>query len=163
MNLQISMNENNSEIIQKSVKEILSLMGFDCQVEIKTETIDDQESMVCNVLIEEDSNFIIGQHGTNLQSLQHIARLITRKKTDDPVKFILDVNSYRQQKNQDIIEQARELAKQALREKKSVAMRPMSAYERRLVHMEFSGSEDISTESIGEGEEKKIIIRPSSI
>ncbi|MCK9379318.1 MAG: hypothetical protein M0P97_04220 [Candidatus Moranbacteria bacterium] len=156
------MNEDNSEIIQKSVKEILSLMGFTCQVEIKTETIDDQESIVCNVLIGEDSNFLIGQHGINLQSLQHIARLITRKKTDDRIKFILDVNSYRQQKNQGIIEQARELAKQAISEKKAIVMRPMSAYERRLVHMEFSGDDNISTESIGEGDEKKIVLKPSS-
>jgi spoIIIJ-associated protein len=156
------MNENNSRIIQDSVKKILSIMGFDCQVEVKTETIDDQESIVCNILAGENSNFLIGQHGTNLQSLQHIARLVARKKTDDKIKFILDVNSYRAQKNQSIVEQARELAKQALSEKKEIVMRPMSAYERRLVHMEFSGNNEVSTESIGEGEEKKIVIKPSS-
>lgn len=156
------MSKTNDQIIHDSVKEILLLMGFDCQIEVKTELINDQESIICNISAGEDSNFLIGQHGVNLQSLQHIARLVVRKKIQDKLKFVLDVNAYRQQKNQSIVEQAKEIAKQVLKERKSIIMRPMSAYERRLVHMELASNEQITTESVGEGEEKKIIIKPSS-
>ncbi|HBO16615.1 MAG: R3H domain protein [Candidatus Moranbacteria bacterium GW2011_GWE2_35_2-] len=155
------MNKTNDQIIHDSVKKILLLMGFDCQIEVKIEHIDDQESIICNISAGEDSNFLIGQHGINLQSLQHIARLVVRKKIQDKLRFVLDVNSYRQQKNQNIIEQAKEIAKQAIKEKKSIIMRPMSAYERRLIHIELASNEQIITESIGEGEEKKIIVKPS--
>lgn len=156
------MNKTSNQIIHDSVKKILLLMGFDCQIEIKTELIDNQESIICNISAGEDSNFLIGQHGINLQSLQHIARLVVRKEIQDKLKFVLDVNSYRQQKNQSIIEQAKEIAKQAIKERKSIIMRPMSAYERRLVHIELASNEQIITESVGEGEEKKIVIKPSS-
>ena len=52
------------------------------------------------------------------------------------------------------------MAEKAINEKREVIMRPMSPYERRLVHMELSGNEKIKTESIGEGEERQVVIRP---
>ena len=136
-------------------------MGFSVQLEITDEN-GDGENIVCNIQTKEDSHFLIGQHGLNLQAMQHIARLLVRKKTAERVHFVLDVNSYRQNKNQSIIEAARQAAQEALREKRSVIMKPMSTYERRLVHMEIAKNTEVVTESIGEGESRKIVIKPAS-
>jgi spoIIIJ-associated protein len=95
-----------------------------------------------------------------LQALQHIARLIVRKKTEEKVHFVLDVNSYRQQKNQTLIQQADEAARQAIDEKRAVIMKPMSTYERRIVHLQLSQNAQVTTESAGEGDERKIIVKP---
>ena len=81
------------------------------------------------------------------------------KKTEDKVKFIVDINSYRQEKNKSIIEQAILAAQQAVAEKKAVILRPMSSYERRIVHMELSKNSQISTESVGEGENRKVVVK----
>lgn len=163
------MEEKNIEVIKNSIKELLGKMGFVCEVEINDETkasmADDKEeeikvNLVCNVKVEGDSNFLIGQYGVNLQALQHLTRLIVRRKMEEKINFILDVNSYRQQKNQSIVEQAESAAEQAIQEKRAVVMKPMSAYERRIVHLTLGGNNKIITESIGEGENRKVVIKP---
>ena len=58
-------------------------------------------------------------------------------------------------------ELARKAADEAIQEGRAVIMRPMSAYERRLVHLELSNNTDVSTESIGEGESRKVVIQPA--
>ena len=52
------------------------------------------------------------------------------------------------------------LARQAISDKRPVVLRAMSAYERGIVHMELAGNEQVKTESIGEGEERKVVIKP---
>jgi spoIIIJ-associated protein len=151
---------NFEETIKDVVQNLVAKMGFVAETEIKNAAIEDGvETIVCNIKTE-DSNFLIGQYGVNLQSLQHIARLLVRKKTDDRINFIVDVNSYRQEKNDSIEKMAREMAEQAIREQRAVVLRPMSPYERRLVHLELSQNTQIKTESIGEGEERKVVIKP---
>lgn len=150
------------EIIKDTVKEIVAKMGIDSEVEIKKEEREGKITIVCNIKTE-DSSFLIGQYGVNLQSLQHIARLLVRKRTDEKVNFIVDVNSYRQEKNDSIEKFAQEMAEQALREKRAVVLRPMSPYERRIVHMELSKNSQVKTESIGEGEDRKVVIKPADL
>jgi spoIIIJ-associated protein len=166
------MEEKKNEIIERTVSELLEKMGFSCQIEIKEdrqkEIISENkneknsgENLICNVTIKEDSNFLIGQYGINLQALQHLARLIIRKKAEEKINFVLDVNFYRQQKNQLIIEQAEAAVKQVINEKRAIVMKPMSAYERRIVHLVSSKNNQVITESIGEGEDRKVIIKPA--
>jgi len=147
------------EIIQQVVMELVEKMKIDCETEIKEISQDGRDNLICNIKTDE-SSYLIGQYGVNLQALQHLARVIVRKKTTEKSDFILDVNLYRQEKNESIAVLARNMAEKAVTEKKSVVLRPMSPYERRLVHMELSGNEKIQTESIGEGEERQVIIKP---
>jgi spoIIIJ-associated protein len=148
------------ESIKKTVQEMLEKMGFPAEIEIeKTSLEEGRETIVCNIKTEE-SNFLIGQYGVNLQSLQHIARLLARKKIDERVNFIVDVNFYRQEKNSSIERMAREMAEEAIQERRAIVMRPMSPYERRIVHMELCKNAQVKTESIGEGEDRKVVIKP---
>lgn len=163
------MEELKRENIKTLIKETIEKMGFFCQeVEINQQDNQDQEKegeeerLVVNIKTP-DSNFLIGQYGANLQSLQHIVRVLVREKLEERTRFILDVNSYRKEKNDLVIRLAKELAEQAIREKRAVIMRPMSPYERRLVHVEFSGNDQVATESIGEGEERKVVIKPLNL
>jgi spoIIIJ-associated protein len=142
------------------VTELIGKMGFIATVEVKNEEEEGKEVIICDIKTE-DSNFLIGQYGLNLQSLQHIVRVIIRKRLPESVNFILDVNSYRQEKNDSIARLAKNLAQEVVTEKKEVVMRPMTAYERRIVHMELSKNDQIKTESIGEGESRRIVIKPS--
>lgn len=152
--------ENVEREIVRIVEELVSRMGFPSTVEIKKAEDGESEGLfVCNIKTE-DSNFLIGQYGLNLQSLQYIARLIVRKCIAEPINFVLDVNSYRQEKNESIVRLAKNLAEEVLAEKREVTMRPMTAYERRIVHMELSKNEKIIAGSIGEGEDRRIVIKP---
>ena len=155
------MEKNNfEEVVKETVQELVNKMGFAAEIEIKdASSKEGADTVICNIKTEE-SNFLIGQYGVNLQSLQHIARLLVRKKTEERVNFIVDVNAYRQEKNDSIEKMAREMAEQSVREKRAVILRAMSPYERRIVHMELSKNDQIKTESIGEGEDRKVVIKP---
>lgn len=159
------MDELQADNIKALIKECILKMGFSCQeievVEIQGD-LEQEKTLILNIKTT-DSGFLIGQYGANLQALQHMARVLVREKLQERTRFILDINSYRQEKNEAVVRLAKEVAEQALREKRAILMRPMSPYERRLVHMEFSGSEQVKTESIGEGEERKIVIKPLNL
>lgn len=157
--------KNTESIIQQVVSELVDKMGFPSQIEIKKwigEEENEEEVLICDIK-NDDPRFLIGQYGVNLQSLQHIARLLVRRKTEERANFIVDVNSYRQEKNSALEKLAKEMADQAVREKRAVVMRSMPAYERRIVHMELFKNNHVKTESVGEGEERKVIIRPVDI
>jgi spoIIIJ-associated protein len=151
------------EEVKGIIKELVTKMGFSCEVEMKAESDGEREAIVCDIKTN-DSNFLIGQYGVNLQSLQHISRLIVRKKfPDQKISFILDVNAYRQEKNQSVAKMAQEFAEQAINERRAVVMRPMSPYERRIVHLELSKNDKVSTDSIGEGEDRRVVIKPADL
>lgn len=156
------MKEKNIQVIEETIARLLEKIGFSSQITVIHDQNSEEENYSCNVLVSDDSNLLIGQHGINLQALQHIARLLVRKKISDKIKFTLDVNSYREQKNQSVIELAKQAALQAVSEKRAVVMKPMSTYERRLVHMELAKNTEVLTESIGEGESRKVVIKPAS-
>ena len=156
-------NDDQKEIIKKTVQELVEKLSISSEVEIKeSESEEARKNLVCNIQTKE-SSYLIGQYGVNLQALQHIARILTRKKIEGKINFILDVNFYRQEKNGSIILLAQNAASQALAEKRAIVLRPMSAYERRLVHLELSKDDKIRTESTGEGEDRRIVIKPADL
>lgn len=111
---------------------------------------------------EEESGFLIGQYGNNLQALQHVVRMIVARRFPELADqaFCIDVNEYRKKRDQNVIDLARSAAREADREKRSVTLRPMSSYERRLVHMELAKEKNVTTSSVGEKEDRRIVIDP---
>jgi len=152
------------ETIESSVKTILQLMNFDaeCSIKEQLDTQTDKKNFVCSITTQQDSRFLIGQHGSNLYALEHLIRSILYRNgfTD---RINLDINDYKKGKDRMIITIAKEAADQAANEKKPIVLRPMNAYERRIVHMTVADDIRIETESIGERDERKVIIKPRSI
>ena len=146
------------EIIKKVAKEILEKIGIKADVSV-FET--DDNNFVCNIEVD-DASLIIGKEGESLQALQHLARMIVRKNVEEKIKFILDINSYKKEKNESVISFAKKMAQKAVDTQKPVALRPMSAYERRLVHLALRENDKVETESVGEGSERKVIIKAIS-
>lgn len=155
------MNSQEKEALLKKITEdFLQKMTFEnFEISVESRADPEGENFVINIETP-DSNLLIGQYGVTLAALQHILRLLVRRETEERFKFLADVNRYLQAKTDSLAEMAREAAKRAMDERKPVVLRPMSAYERRLVHMELAGNESVKTESIGEGEDRKVVVRP---
>jgi len=150
----------NVEMLKNLIKETLEKMTFsDFTLGMREEAGSDGENLVFNV-VSKESDLLIGQYGVNLRSLQHILRAMARRRTEEKLRFSVDVNDYRREKISSLADLARNMARQAVEEQGPVVLRPMSAYERRIVHMELAGNDQVKTESIGEGEERKIVIKP---
>lgn len=151
-------------LFEQELKEIIlglvERIGIVATIDIyEADDLQEADVLVCNIQTQE-SNFLIGQNGLNLQALQHITRIIVRKKIQEPINFVLDVNNYRQEKNNSIVKLAKTLAEQAVAERRTIILRPMTAYERRFVHLELIKNEQVRTESIGEGADRRVVIKP---
>jgi spoIIIJ-associated protein len=107
-----------------------------------------------------DLSVLIGRRGETLSALQYITRLIVGKELRRPVSIILDVEGYRQRREQQLRQLARRIAKQAIETQRTVALEPMPANERRIIHMELREDPSVETESIGEGNRRKVTVRP---
>jgi spoIIIJ-associated protein len=152
--------QEKKELLKKITSDVLQKMTFgDFKISAESKGDVEGESFVVNIETPE-SNLLIGQYGATLAALQHILRLLVRRETEDKLKFLADVNHYLQAKTDSLAGIARDAARQAISERKPVVLRPMSAYERRLVHVELAENENVKTESIGEGDDRKVVIRP---
>lgn len=154
------MKTENIEMVKNLIKEMLEKMTFsDFSIGMREEAGADGENIVFNIVAKE-SDLLIGQYGVNLRAFQHMIRALARRKTDDRLRFSVDVNDYHRGRIESVAELARSMARQAIEDKRPVVLRPMTAYERRIIHMELADNNQIRTESIGEGEERKVVIKP---
>jgi len=144
------------ETIKEIITELLEIMDFQGRINIDTSN---ENNILVNIQTDQAS-FLIGQAGANLEALQYIARVLASKKVGAPVQFILDVNDYQKHHIGLLEELARDIAKQALSERIAVTLQPMSAFKRRIVHLALADDSQISTESIGQEPERRIVVKP---
>lgn len=155
------MKNDNLDIIKNITGELLTIIGINSVVTVNYNN--SEECILVNIQTEQiNSGFLIGQGGINLDSLQHLVRLLVNKKTDQPIKFILDVNNYKKHRIGLLKATAKDIAKQVLLERTSLALKPMPAYERRIIHLALSDNPLIDTESIGQEPERRIVVRVRS-
>lgn len=155
------MKNDNLEIVRRITSDLLSIIGINSVVTANYSHSD--ECILINIQTEQtNSGFLIGQGGINLDSLQHLTRLLVNKKTNQSIKFILDVNNYRKHRISLLKATAKDIAKQVLLERTSLALKPMPAYERRIIHLALSDNPLIDTESVGQEPERRIVVRVRS-
>ncbi len=141
-----------------------------CIEEEELKSIESGEKIFTVNLETDEPNILIGQSGGNLQALQHIVKMLAYRKIralsleeeiDDEVmlKINLDINNYKKQKEESLRELAKSMSNQVLYSKNSVALRPMSAYERRIIHLEIDKNKELATESLGDEPFRKVVIK----
>lgn len=127
-------------------------MGFDCQI--------DASAAFINIQVV-NPGLLIGQNGENISALQHLIKLIIIKNSKTIPQFTLDINNYRQQKIDSLKQIAKDSAYRACVLKKEIVLKPMPAYERRVVHLELANIKNIATISMGDEPNRRIVIRPA--
>ena len=108
----------------------------------------------------QDPNVLIGQNGETLFEIQHLLKVILKRKLNQSVYVDLDINSYKKKKAEYLKELARASANDVSLSRRTKMLAPMVAYERRIIHLELAGREDVVTESIGQGSSRKVVIKP---
>lgn len=94
-----------------------------------------------------------------VSSFDHLIKLVAKKISGERPIFV-DINNYRRERENIILELARGAARKAVATKEEVALPMMNAYERRLIHAELASRPDIKTESVGEGKERYVVVKP---
>ncbi len=138
------------------IKNILSLIGVDGEV---TATEESDTKILINIK-SEDTAILIGKKGGTLDSLQFIVSLIASRHFKDTIDrhIILDVDGYRERREETLKHIARQSAQQVKRTKRSVSLDPMSAYERRIIHLELQEDTEIETKSDGDAPYRNVKI-----
>ena len=114
--------------------------------------------------MNENLGLLIGRRGETLAALQLLVNLIVSHRTKHRLRIVVDAENYRQRREENLRSLALRVAQQVRSYRRSIALEAMPPYERRIVHIALSDSKDISTESIGEGDERRVVIslkRPS--
>ncbi|MEK7082525.1 MAG: R3H domain-containing nucleic acid-binding protein [Patescibacteria group bacterium] len=146
------------EMVKNETELLLERMGFKDNIE----DIGAHEGVTrrITVRIRGEARMLIGEYGNNLAALEHVLRRIVAKNQGAEAHFTLDINDYRMKRLEDLKQDVKSAAHDARMYKKSVSLRPMSSFERRIVHLLLSEYPDIATESVGDGDERRVVIKP---
>ena len=108
----------------------------------------------------DDLSYLIGRQAETLNALQYISSLIINKEIGRSIPLIVDVEGYRIRRENQLRQLARRMADQAVSTGRKQVLEPMTAAERRIIHIELRENPQVSTESIGEDPRRKVTILP---
>jgi spoIIIJ-associated protein len=145
-------NERLSELVENLLK----------QMEVEgTVRVQDRDTTYLVSIDTEDSALMIGRFGETLDALQTIIRLLAYKLELGDVRITVDVNAYRRGREEELLTFVDEVATRVKETGVAETLRPMSSYERHLVHEVVGQMDGLATESTGEGHDRRVTIRPA--
>ena len=120
--------------------------------------IDIVENTIMVEMNGNSSGMLIGYRGENLNAIQNILSSIANKNVKQRIKLVLDIENYREKREKALEELAEKLSKKVLKTGKNSELEPMTAYERKIIHSKLQNNPKIETYSIGEGDNRRIVI-----
>ncbi len=153
-----------AELAKGVLEKLLALMGVTASIIPQPPSPAEQgEEASVSIAFDvkgDDLGILIGRRGETLAYLQYIVRLIVSHQTEAWVPIAIDVEGYKQRRYQALQVFARQMAEQAKTRATPFKFEPMSAYERRIIHLALADYPGVITESIGEGEMRRVVILP---
>jgi len=141
------------EQLQDKLKKLIELMGF------TDFSVNYEEGSNRFLIFINEGDFFKKLLPNFVTNLDYLVKLMA-SKTEGLGAVFIDINNYRKEREGLILELARAASRKATATKQEVSLPVMNAYERRLIHLELSSHPDVRTESVGEGRERYIIIKP---
>ncbi|HEY5005021.1 MAG TPA: RNA-binding cell elongation regulator Jag/EloR [Ktedonobacteraceae bacterium] len=142
------------EITVDVLQNILRYMNIHATVQVRSNS-----PLTLNIHgINENLGLLIGRRGETLAALQLLVSLIVSHRTRHRMRIVVDAENYRQRREENLRSLALRVAQQVRSYRRSIALEAMPPNERRIVHIALADSNDISTESIGEGDERRVVI-----
>lgn len=157
------------------LEQLLQLLGISAVVEVRPHSlipenikaeasingIPNSENVPITLDIKgEDLGILIGRRGQTLAALQYIVRLLVSRQHKSWAPIVIDVEGYKQRRYQALQNFARDMAERVRLRGAPFTLEPMPPYERRIIHLTLAEHPHVTTESIGQGEDRKIVIKP---
>lgn len=163
------MGKEKKSVALEKAKEVVSTLvghlGVDAQAKMHSEQDEKSGKEVIKIEIigGDELGRLIGRRGNSLDSLQLILSILVNKQLEEPVYVVLDVNGYREGREENLGEMAKKGAGIVKKDGKIYEMPPMNSAERRVVHMALSDDEEVETESVGTGSGRRVLIKPKGM
>jgi spoIIIJ-associated protein len=156
--------DESLQVARSVVQELLDKTGIKAEIQtyqLDSTLGDEPHSIVLN-LTGSDMSSLIGRRGQTIDAFQYLVRLILTKRTHTKVPVMIDVENYKQRRFESLKTLALNVADQVRARKSSIRLEPMPAYERRIIHLTLADDPDVATESMGEGEYRKVVVFPQN-
>lgn len=145
-------------VVRACLNQTLERMGI--RAEVEERSIPDLSIPYINVVTDE-AGLLIGARAQNLLALEYLIKRLVEKEPLAPASnFFLDVNGYRLHHLEELKSEAKSIAKKVRLYRTELILKPMSPFERRVVHTTLAEYPDITTESVGWGETRRVVIKP---
>lgn len=152
------LSQSNLEKIKKITEEFFQKTTFEVEIEF----LPPKDLTLPINIKSEEPQILIGEGGQTLAEIQHLLKVILKRKieTNEPFYLDIDINDYKKKKIAYLKELAKSTAKEVVLTKKEKVLPPMPAYERRVIHLELADLPDVTTESLGQEPERRVVVRP---
>lgn len=151
------MADENKKIITEAAEELLKQIKIDGKIKVS------EKDEAFTVKIEtEDSGILIGFHGETLSGFQLILSLILYKRLRSWLKILVDVGDYREKREEELGQLAISAAEKVIATGQPVELYELSSFERRIVHLALVDHPRVTSESIGEGRDRKLTVKLKS-
>lgn len=141
--------------VKEILDNLLRLMGIRGKVEV----LPDELPLAIDIE-GDDLGILIGRRGQTLAALEYVTKLIVVRRLGVWLPLTLDVGGYRKHRRDSLQNLALYLAEQVKSKQRAMPMEPMPADERRIIHLALADHPDVTTQSTGEGEDRKVVILP---
>ena len=146
------------EKAKKNVSEFLDVFLKQISTEdLKYEVSHDKYYIYINI-IGEKTNSLIGYRGETLNAMQTLLTSVANKEIQERIRLILDISGYREKRKKVLEELAEKVSKTVIKTRKKVVLEPMTAYERKIIHSKLQTNTKVTTESVGEEPNRKVVV-----
>lgn len=146
---------------EETVSKLLYHMNLQAQVSAHYDESDREDRRTILVDVRgDDLSILIGRRSETLNAFQYVASLMVGKEVQQWVQLVVDVEGYRSRRERQLRQMARRMAEQVIKTGRRQVLEPMSANERRIIHLELREHPAVTTESVGEDPYRKVTIIP---
>ncbi|HHV28525.1 RNA-binding cell elongation regulator Jag/EloR [Acetivibrio mesophilus] len=151
--VKVTLKETSGEKAKKFLLDIFSKMKVSADV-----LVEEDEDTILLKIQGDDIGIIIGRRGETLDSLQYLTSLVVNKSKEGYKRLVIDIENYRQKREETLVKLANRLADRVIKYKKNITLEPMNPYERRVIHSSLQNHKYVQTYSVGEEPNRKVII-----
>ena len=148
------------EVSDAAIETLQSILAYFDAANAEIDEYEGDDDEIILDVVGGDLAVLIGRYGHTLEALQVVVSTITQKKVGRRHRVSIDVESYKHRQRQKIETTAYNAADRAVDQDRDIRLRPMNAYERRLVHMALRDDERVETHSEGDDPERRVVVTP---
>ncbi len=157
--------EAEEQIAKEIVRELLTHMGIEADIVAvdnpSTMALDPEDPPTIFIdILGQDLGMLIGRRGDHLSQLQYLVNLIANRRLENWTRVVIDVEGYRTRREESLIGLAERIGRQVARSRRPIVLEPMPPNERRIVHLTLRSHPDVTTESSGEGNMRRVTVQP---
>lgn len=135
---------------------MLDRMGLKHELHVKLE-----KNEIKIVISGEKMGLLIGNHGKTLDSIQFLTSLYVNRQKKNYIKITIDTENYRKKREETLTNLAKSLARTVIKTKKATTLEPMSANQRRIIHMTLQNNPNVKTYSVGDEPRRRVVVAPA--